>query len=1777
MNTFRTSSSYIEDYNPPLDAEDMEFMMNPNDYIPIPNQDNVGTVYIRISLPELNVQKCLQFQLGESVWHAKQQILASFGSELRDGYNYGLYCPPQNGKAGKFLDEERLLREYPLSGPIGYLEFKFKRRVYRSMELNTRKLKQIHNKANLKQFIDAVKHGNKEKVDKFLTKGLDPNYIDRDSGETPLTLSCTLGSDKCRSMIITLVSGGAHMDFRNRHGFTPMHKSAICSNHESIKTLLDLGASPNYKDLRYLTPLYYVVSKADPVCAELLLNERAIIGTTDEQGWFEIHQACRSGKVQILEHLIYYGADMDVQNASGNTPLHICAVTNQESCIRVLLFRGANKVIVNLNNQTPYEAAIIAGNLDLAEIIKGYSSADIVPFRELPQYSSRRTIKYSTNFRLSKCRSETRLNLSMMDSNFFKPDGSFHRYSMSSDCYSVTNSDSPRSISSSSTYSGQISGGLHMADHDYYDGRRENYEENWFPYSVEESNLNSRRRTCSLGDLDADTEYFQRKTIKQRTLFNHLGRHFINNYAPRAVTLRKTPNGYGFVLRGAKSDLQFLNHVSNNSPAVQYLDTVDVGSAAEKAGLRAGDFILEINDENVTRASHEHVVKLIKNSGNMLRMTVLTVKPTDQDKNAFVHEDGSFTLPSRRRQAPEPPRRDPSTSLSFSKAKSKSFAEGMAEIEKLDQTLAEYEVCESPSKENSYGYQNAMKSEIKTASIRAAYAKKRLSNIEIDNICSMEAPHKPDRLSPSEVRIKKYHKKTSSLEKSRSTPNLAPDIDNVQISSGNSSYSSNSSGPLRSQQAKMNASQINQLYPAPYLGSLSHPPPGMDLSGCRHSVAIGSSVHINSLPSRGKAYPVPPPVVSNHYNVSPKEHVPPPPQVITINKQNDQSVNSAEESTQQNSYESSFRPGTVAVFGNNKKLVTNQSSVNQAKSHKPQDSLNRNKAASNFNSNLNSVTKTVIADVHHIDQSQGTQHYSNGTQDKFYEPLPDYGSEGEDNLPRDGNGNIISVGSNLTKNRMSLAVPPSSSSSSSESFKTASTTPSFQNTIDPQIIPPPPQFCPPPPPEFSHAPPPPPPPPPPPSNQSCPLPPPPPQFSSAPLPESQDSQTADQGNELLNEIKRAAQERQNRCKDEIPEKTTPKPTSVNLTSQDKNQAEILQAVAKRRSMLENSDENVVVNQIEAQIHKAKKLQYSKYYFTGNRMQKVVKELPEENTLEVEENKQNTEENKPVVKENKLVVKDAKVDVKQKGLNEGKINSASSEDKPISKVLLKPKLLEKSTDKLPTESNSNKTTEKTQQNQGIKSLNGKVEPHVNDDSKKGQEDFLIKAEKARQRYLSRKSLGTNNETADKANRTATQTEISDKPNNINAHTETSEKPNRMATHSDTTDKPNSTATHTETIDKPNKIAINNEKSDKLNSTATNNVKSDKSYNIARVNGNKTYNTKKEPEPCVISHKTVEKENKINTDQTRHGIQNKNNALIKRSASKVHIEIKPALHVSPKPISGVSIKERIANLQNNNGLASNNSKDGVKLITVKGVTTGHSNTDPSNSSDCSTPSQSPYHSSFVTIVAPPPGFCDSDPDERATDELPSYPTLQTLPAPLSELSISVDQIGDIHPPDDSLSLISSLSTLSTLSTSSTEHPVDIVHPPPTSFQDGSSPVSTDQGFEESFIAAPHEFNEPLKKHNITKHSYQDKSIEEWLYMDVLEWLDSLKLTQYKTNFSHHCIDGKKLLNLNRNDYLMLGITQVSHRLNLEKAIKKALLTSKSCQKSPVTSKISSSKSH
>lgn len=60
--------------------------------------------------------------------------------------------------------------------------------------------------------------------------------------------------------------------------------------------IADLGASPNYRDSRGLTPLYYSVThNTDPLLCEALLHDYAVIGACDNQGWQETHQVRRCG------------------------------------------------------------------------------------------------------------------------------------------------------------------------------------------------------------------------------------------------------------------------------------------------------------------------------------------------------------------------------------------------------------------------------------------------------------------------------------------------------------------------------------------------------------------------------------------------------------------------------------------------------------------------------------------------------------------------------------------------------------------------------------------------------------------------------------------------------------------------------------------------------------------------------------------------------------------------------------------------------------------------------------------------------------------------------------------------------------------------------------------------------------------------------------------------------------------------------------------------------------------------------------------------------------------------------------------------------------------------------------------------------------------------------------------------------------------------------------------------------------------------------------------
>ncbi|XP_056657132.1 SH3 and multiple ankyrin repeat domains protein 2 isoform X6 [Monodelphis domestica] len=142
----------------------------------------------------------------------------------------------------------------------------------------------------------------------------------------------------------------------------------------------------------------------------------------------------------------------------------------------------------------------------------------------------------------------------------------------------------------------------------------------------------------------------------------------------KTVVLQKKDNeGFGFVLRGAKADTPIEEFTPTPAfPALQYLESVDEGGVAWQAGLRTGDFLIEVNNENVVKVGHRQVVNMIRQGGNHLILKVVTVtRNLDPDDTA-------------RKKAPPPPKRAPTTALTL---RSKSMTSELEELDKVDEVV----------------------------------------------------------------------------------------------------------------------------------------------------------------------------------------------------------------------------------------------------------------------------------------------------------------------------------------------------------------------------------------------------------------------------------------------------------------------------------------------------------------------------------------------------------------------------------------------------------------------------------------------------------------------------------------------------------------------------------------------------------------------------------------------------------------------------------------------------------------------------------------------------------------------------------------------------------------------------------------------------------------------------------------------------------------------------------------------------------------------------------
>lgn len=88
-----------------------------------------------------------------------------------------------------------------------------------------------------------------------------------------------------------------------------------------------------------------------------------------EQPTISLYRAVHGGDIDQIERHLYWGSDINAQDAEGNMPLHVAAERGRLVVVRLLVENGADVNARNRDGQTPIFVALMAGRTQIADLL----------------------------------------------------------------------------------------------------------------------------------------------------------------------------------------------------------------------------------------------------------------------------------------------------------------------------------------------------------------------------------------------------------------------------------------------------------------------------------------------------------------------------------------------------------------------------------------------------------------------------------------------------------------------------------------------------------------------------------------------------------------------------------------------------------------------------------------------------------------------------------------------------------------------------------------------------------------------------------------------------------------------------------------------------------------------------------------------------------------------------------------------------------------------------------------------------------------------------------------------------------------------------------------------------------------------------------------------------------------------------------------------------------------------------------------------------------------
>ena len=190
----------------------------------------------------------------------------------------------------------------------------------------------------------AWKRGHTRTSRLLLSNGADVNALN-ENGQTPLHTAAG-GKKDCPELCSILVEYNAKIDAVDKDGNQPLHLACSRLHSETCSLLVSHGASTTSLNKQQKQPV-------------VLANESVMMNFKVEKSNHALHIASRIGDTRTVQLLVDCGADVNVLNEDGQTPLHTAAggLLGRPELCSILLKRNAKIDAVDKDGNQPLHLA----------------------------------------------------------------------------------------------------------------------------------------------------------------------------------------------------------------------------------------------------------------------------------------------------------------------------------------------------------------------------------------------------------------------------------------------------------------------------------------------------------------------------------------------------------------------------------------------------------------------------------------------------------------------------------------------------------------------------------------------------------------------------------------------------------------------------------------------------------------------------------------------------------------------------------------------------------------------------------------------------------------------------------------------------------------------------------------------------------------------------------------------------------------------------------------------------------------------------------------------------------------------------------------------------------------------------------------------------------------------------------------------------------------------------------------------------------------------------